>query len=149
VSWTHSLHYIGDQSVIRSVTAQWGILKKKVYTSASWKSENICSNILLHFSDLTPIKIHNHAYNPVGIYFEKTGYKHTRCKLYFTQQQRTDNSGLVFKCCILHKIIVRYIKISAGCRISGLLAIRNECSFYSVQKDKNQDSPEKIRMSCY
>jgi hypothetical protein len=52
------------------------------------------------FSDLLPIQIHNHAYSLVGIYFEKTEYKHQWHKLYLTQQQRTDNS-LVFKY-ILH-----------------------------------------------
>jgi len=56
--------------------------------------------MLLHFSDLAPTQIHNHAYNLVGMYFEKPGYRHKWYKLYFTQQQRTDNNGLVFKCCI-------------------------------------------------
>jgi hypothetical protein len=89
--------------------------------------------LYIFFSDLAPIKIHNHVYSLVGIYFERTGYKHKWPKLYFTQQQRTDNNGLVFKC-IVNKIIVRYIKNSASCRISGLPAIRNECSFYSIQE---------------
>jgi hypothetical protein len=61
--------------------------------------------MLLHFTDSAPVQIYNHAYNPVGIYYEKTRYKHKWFKLYFTQQQITD---LVFKC-ILHKIIMRYI----------------------------------------
>jgi hypothetical protein len=50
------------------------------------------------------------------------------------QQQRTDDSGLVFKCCILHKIIVTYIKSFTSFRISRLFTIWNECSFYSVQE---------------
>jgi hypothetical protein len=65
--------------------------------------------MLLHFSDLAPTQIHNHAYSPVGIYFERTVYKHKWHKFYFTLQQTTDNNGLVLKCCILHKIIVTYI----------------------------------------
>jgi hypothetical protein len=86
------------------------------------------------FSDLAPIHIHNHAYNPAGVYFEKTGYNHKWRELCVTQQQRTDSSGLVFKCCILHKIIVTCIKNSASCRISGLFAVRNDSLFYSVQE---------------
>jgi hypothetical protein len=45
-------------------------------------------------SDSAYIQIHNHVYNLVGIYFEKTGYKHKRHKSYFTQQQSTDNNDL-------------------------------------------------------
>jgi hypothetical protein len=67
--------------------------------------------MLLHFSDLAPIKIHNHVYNMASICFEKNGDKHKWHELYFTQRQRTDNNGLVFKYCILHKIIVIYIKL--------------------------------------
>jgi hypothetical protein len=81
-------------------------------------------NVLLHFSDLAPIQIYNHAYNPVGIYFKKTVYKLTWHKLYFTQQQRTENSGLVFKCYSSYKIIVRYIKSPASCRISGIFSVQ-------------------------
>jgi hypothetical protein len=102
----------------------------------------ISLNILLYFSDLASIHIHNHAYSLVGIYFERTVYKY---KLYFTWQQRTDNNDPVFKCCIVHTIVVRYTKNSANCRISESFAFRNECSFYSVQEIKNQDSLEKIR----
>jgi hypothetical protein len=47
----------------------------------------------------------------VDICFEKTGYKQKWYKLYFTQQQTAYNSVLVFKCCSLHKIIVRFLKI--------------------------------------
>jgi hypothetical protein len=65
--------------------------------------------MLLHFSDLAPIQIRNHAYDLVGIYSEKSEYKHKWHKLYFTQQQRNDNNSLVFKYCTLHKIIVIYI----------------------------------------
>jgi hypothetical protein len=54
--------------------------------------------------------------------------------LYFTQQKRTDNNDLVFKCCILHKIVVGYITNSASCRISELFAVRIECSFYYVHE---------------
>jgi hypothetical protein len=50
------------------------------------------------------IQIHNHAYTLVGIYSEKTGYKHKLNKLCFTQQQRTDNNG-----CVL--IVVFYLKL--------------------------------------
>jgi hypothetical protein len=73
----------------------------------------------LHFLDLAPIQTHNHAYNLVFIYSEKTGYKHKWHKLYFKQQQTTENNGIVFKCCILHKTTVMciYIKNSASCRI--------------------------------
>jgi hypothetical protein len=87
----------------------------------------------------------------VGIYFEKTGYRHKWHKwhkwhkLYFTQQQRTDNNDLVFKCCIWHKIIVIYIKNFVSCRIFRLSAVRNECSFYSVQVRWNRTVRKKIR----
>jgi hypothetical protein len=63
----------------------------------------------LHFLDLAPIQTHNHAYNLFFIYSEKTGYKHKWHKLYFKQQQTTENNGIVFKCCILHKTTVVYI----------------------------------------
>jgi hypothetical protein len=66
--------------------------------------------MLLHLSDLAPVQIHNHAYDSVGIYAEKTGNTHKWNKLYFTQQQRIDN-GLVFKCCIWHKIVVKKSRI--------------------------------------
>jgi hypothetical protein len=114
------------------------------HTSTPQKSKKKISLHLLHFLDLAPIQIHHHVYNLVGIYFEKTGYKHKWHKFYFTQQQRTDNNGLAFKCCILHKIIVIYIKNSASCRISGVFAVQNKCSFYSVQERQSQDSPKKI-----
>jgi hypothetical protein len=64
------------------------------------------------------MQIHNHAYNPVDIYGT---YKHKWHKLYFKQQQTTDNNGLVLKCCILHNIPVRYITNSSSCRTSGPL----------------------------
>jgi hypothetical protein len=56
------------------------------------------------------MQIHNHAYNLVGIYLEKTGYKHKWYKFYFTQEQRTDND-LVLKYCILHKTVVSIKKV--------------------------------------
>jgi hypothetical protein len=37
--------------------------------------------MLLHLSDLAPIQIHNHAYNPVGIYSDESVYKHKWQKL--------------------------------------------------------------------
>jgi hypothetical protein len=63
------------------------------------------------------------------------------CILHNSREPRTN--GLVFKCCILHKITVSYIKNSASCRISGPLAVRNECSVYSIRETQNQDSTEK------
>jgi hypothetical protein len=92
--------------------------------------KNLSKHIITFFSNLAPIHINNHAYSLVGIYSEKTVNKHKWHKwhkLYFTQQQRTYNNGLVFKCIILHKIIVRCIKNFASCRISGLIAVRNKC----------------------
>jgi hypothetical protein len=47
---------------------------------------------ILFVSDLLPTHTHNHAYNLVAIYFEKTVNKHKWHKLYFTQLQRTDNN---------------------------------------------------------
>jgi hypothetical protein len=85
------------------------------------------------FSDFAPIHINNHAYSLVAIYFEKTGHKHKWHKLYFIQRQTSDNNGLVFKCCMLHDIILRDIENPASCRIPGLLAVRNEHPVYSVQ----------------
>jgi hypothetical protein len=66
-------------------------------------------------------------------------------ELYFTQRQRTDNTGPAFKCCILHTIIIRYINNSSSCRFSGLSAVRNECSFIPYRKDKIRTVREKIR----
>jgi len=40
----------------------------------------------------------------VAIYFEETGYKRKWHKLYFAQQQRTDNNDPAFKCCIYIKL---------------------------------------------
>jgi hypothetical protein len=64
-------------------------------------------------------------------------------KLYFTQQQRTVNKGLVFTYCILYKFIVRYIKNFASWTIFELFAVQKERSSFSVQERFNQDSPEK------
>jgi hypothetical protein len=64
----------------------------------------------------------------------------TSCILHNSREPTTID--LVFKCCILHKIIVRYIKKSESCRISRLFALRNECSFYSVKEGENQDNSE-------
>jgi hypothetical protein len=64
----------------------------------------------IFFFGLAPTQVHTHAYSLVGIYFERTGYEHKWHKLHFTQQQRTDNYGLVFKYCIFHEIIARYNK---------------------------------------
>jgi hypothetical protein len=97
--------------------------------------KKVSLNMLSHFSDFAPIQIHNHAYDLVGIYFEKTGYKHKWHKLYFTQQQRTNNNVPVFKC-VLHKIVVRYciLQILQVTEFLDFFAIWNECLFYSVQE---------------
>jgi hypothetical protein len=58
---------------------------------------NIFKHIIAFLSDSAPIQIHN-VYIPGRIYSEKTGYKHKWHKLYFTQQQRTNKNGPVFKC---------------------------------------------------
>jgi hypothetical protein len=124
VSWIHSLPSLGDQSSIWSLSAQWYIQKEKFNNSSSWKSEeNLFKHIFIYFLVLACIQIHNHAYYLVGIYFEKTGYKHKWHKLHFTEQQRTDNNGLVFKCCILLKMIVKYNKNSTSYIISRLFTI--------------------------
>jgi hypothetical protein len=123
----------GDQSIIWSLSAQWDIKKHVILAHHKKWLISLNVGLLLHCSDSASIQIHNQAYNLVGIHSEKTGCKH---KLYFTQQQRTENNGLVFKCCVLHKIIM-------SCRISRLFAIRNQCSFHSAQERWNQDSPEK------
>jgi hypothetical protein len=109
VSWIHSFPLPRDQSRIWSLSMQWDI-KKELIPPHQRKVKKLTLNMLLHFSDLAPIQIHYHAYNLDGIYSEKTGYRHKWHKLYFTQLQATDKNGLVFKCCILHKIIVSYIK---------------------------------------
>jgi hypothetical protein len=88
-----------------------GHIKNVFNTCASCKSEKNSSNIITFYSDLPRKQVHDHAYSPVGIYFEKIGHKHKWHKLYFTQHQRTDNNGIVFKCCILLKITAIYIKI--------------------------------------
>jgi hypothetical protein len=60
----------------------------------------------------------------VTLHCGKTGYKWHN--FYFTQQHRTNNNDLIFKCCILYKIIVSYIKNSASCKIVGVFAVQNE-----------------------
>jgi hypothetical protein len=78
------------------------------------------------------MQFHDHACNLVGIYFDEAEV--TQVVFYTTANNR--KLLLVFKFCILHNIIVdlRYIQNSASCTISGLLAVRNECSFYSVKE---------------
>jgi hypothetical protein len=92
--------------------------------------KNMSLNILLIYSDLAPVQIHNHAHNPVGIYL-KNWVQHKWHKLYFTQQRWTDNNSLVFKC-ILHNIIMRYTNNFTSYIISRLFAVRNKYQFYSV-----------------
>jgi hypothetical protein len=93
-----SRQYLGPERTV-------GHIKTYLIPVFHGKVKKIPSNIITFYSDLPRKQIHDHSYSPVGICFEKTGHK-----LYFTQQQRTDNSGIVFKC-ILLKIMVRYIKI--------------------------------------
>jgi hypothetical protein len=90
--------------------------------------------MLLHFSDLANIQIHNYVYSPVGNYFEKTGYKHKCHKLYFTQQQRTDNNALVFNCCIFITLWRGILKIPQVLEFTEFLTVRNQSLFYSVQE---------------
>jgi hypothetical protein len=144
VSWIHSLPCSGDHKSIWSLSPQWDTYKKICLILARHRKAKKSLNILLHFRT-APIQIHNHAYSPVGIYSEKTRYKHKWHTLYFTQKQRTDNSDLVFKCYIYKNYSVIYFNNFTVCRISGVFAVRNECSFYSIQEQLNQDSPGKIR----
>jgi hypothetical protein len=128
VSWIHSFPSPGDQNGIWSQSAQWDILEKSCFILAHHgkMKKSLSTYYYVFFSHLAPIQIHNHAYNLVGVYFVKTGYKHKWHKLYFTQQQGTKNNGLPFT------IIVKYVKNSATWRISGVFAVRNECQFYSA-----------------
>jgi hypothetical protein len=48
---------------------------------------------------------------------------------------------------VFHKIIVRCVKNCASCRIPGLFAVRNECSFYSVQERKSRQLKLKLNLS--
>jgi hypothetical protein len=107
VSWIHHLPSPETKAVLEPEHVV-GHIKK--YLAHHRKVKKNSLNILLHFSYLPPMQNHNHAYSLFGIHFEKTGYKHKWHKSYFTQQQRTNNNGPTFKCCILHKIMVRYIK---------------------------------------
>jgi hypothetical protein len=102
--------------------------------------------MLLHFLDLAPIQMHIHACNLVGICFEESGYKHKWHKLYFTQQQRTDNNGLVFKCCILRKIVMRYMKkILKVVYFLDFLPFRMSIHFILNRKDKIRTVQKKFR----
>jgi hypothetical protein len=85
---------------------------------------------------LEPIKLHNNVYSLVGIYYEKAEHKHKRHKLCFTRQQRTDNNGLVINCCILHKIIMRYIKIPQVVEFPDFSPARISVHFIPYRKDK-------------
>jgi hypothetical protein len=134
-SWIHSVPSPGDQSSIWSLSVRWDIFKeKKTYLTLAHhrKVKKISLNIL-SITFFWTQRLYKSIIMRTVWYFEEIGYKHKWQKLYFTQHQRTDSNGLVFKLCILHKIIARYIKSSACCRISGLFAICNKCSFYSVQ----------------
>jgi hypothetical protein len=53
-----------------------GHIKKCLILVHYRKVETMYLNMLLQFSDLAPIQIHNHAYILVGIYSQKTRYKH-------------------------------------------------------------------------
>jgi hypothetical protein len=75
-------------------------LKKTYFILACHRKEKNLFKHISTFSDIAPVQ------RVVCTYFEKT--------------------GLVFKCCILYKIIVRYIKNFVSCR--------NE--FFSYKKDK-------------
>jgi hypothetical protein len=121
-----------ESKAVSGTLAYSGAYLKLFNTSMSQKSEK--KQIITFCLDLALIQICNLAYNLVGIYLEKTGCKHKWHKLYFTQQKRTDNNSPVFKCCILHKIIARYIKNSASSRISRLFSVQNECSFSSIRE---------------
>jgi hypothetical protein len=90
-----------------------GHIKKLRLILASHRKMKKSLNILLLSSDLAPIQIRNHAYSLIGIYSEKTGYKHKWHK-YFTHPQRTDINGLVFKCFTLHK----RSRVSSGSTVS-------------------------------
>jgi hypothetical protein len=91
-------------SSIWSLSAQLVILKKSSLLAHHRKVKKISLNLLLNFSDSSPIQIHNHAYSLAGIYSQKTGSTQKWHKLYFTQQQRNDNNDL--QMLYFHKIIV-------------------------------------------
>jgi hypothetical protein len=106
--------------------------------------KKLFKHIITFFSDLARIQIHNHAYNLVGIYFEKAEYKHNWHKLYFTQQQRTGINVLVFKCCILNKIILRYNKkILQVVQFPDLSLSGMSVDFTPYRKDKSGQTGKK------
>jgi hypothetical protein len=144
VTWIHSLPSPGDQSSIWRLTAQWDIHLKILVNHRIAKNS---LNVLFHFSDLAPIEIYNNAYNPVGIYFEKTGHKHKRHKLYFTQQQRTDNNGLVFKRCIIHILQLETLQIQQDLEFQEFSPSGISVHFIPHSKDKLRTA-RKIRTVC-
>jgi hypothetical protein len=59
------------------------------------KVENISVNILLHFFRLTAyMNNDDHAYNLIGIYSEKTGYKYKGHKVYFDNSREPTTVAL-------------------------------------------------------
>jgi hypothetical protein len=84
-----------DQSSIWSLSVQWDISKGLILAHLrKVKKGNLFKNVITLFG--APTQIHNHAYNVVGIYSEKTGYRHRWYRLCFTQQQRTTTMALYF-----------------------------------------------------
>jgi hypothetical protein len=68
----------------------------------------------------------------------------TSCILHNSREPTT--MGLYLNV-VFHKIIVRCVRNCASCRIPGLFAVRNECSFYSVQERKSRQLKLKLNLS--
>jgi hypothetical protein len=100
-------------------------------------------NIVLHFLDFAHIQIHNHACSLVGISFLENWVQAQVAQYVFYTTAENWQQWPCVKCCVLHKITVRYINISTRCRISWLFTIWNEVSFYSIQERYDQDNLEK------
>jgi hypothetical protein len=60
---------------------------------------------MLYLSDLAPTQIHNRAHHPAGIYWENwVQAQVAQVVFYATAENRLQFP--LFKCCILHKIII-------------------------------------------
>jgi hypothetical protein len=77
---------------------QWDILKTRLKLARHRKVKNIFKHIIMHFLDLAPTQTHNHAYSPVGNYFDEQGIstRGNNCILHNSREPTTISLYLNF-----------------------------------------------------
>jgi hypothetical protein len=115
----------------------------RYYSNAT--TDLTCHNIITFFGPSAYTNPYSCSIRLAFFFFEKTGYKHKWYKLYFRQEQITNNNGLVFKCCILHNIIMRYIKNSLVVEFPDFLPSGLSIHFIPCWKDRILTVQRKIR----